>query len=533
MQLSRRDVMKLGILGGAVLYLPVERLARAKDIQSLTRLPVPFTLPFARPADIDLRSNTGLELTMKEVSAQILGPAPAWPATPLWAYVGPEEQVNPTLHVQMDKPVAITHVNALPAKHPKLGHPSDTSVHLHGSASLPQFDGYASDLIPKDKRKTYQYPNVQGARMLWYHDHALGFTAENTYSGLAAQYHLHDGVEVEKRIPQGTFDIPLTIRDALFDRDGSLLFDDNSHSSVMGDVILVNGVPWPEMPVFKRRYRFRVLNGSTSRSYRLSLSDPNAKMWVIASEGGYAPKPVPVSSVRMAMAERYEIIVDFTNCADNALVVLRNGDLPNNVRFANTDKVMRFKVAPGAAPDLSNNELPDSFYTPVPPSADPRAVSTAAEVMGLTAAMAKRIRRFEFIRTNGMWTVNGKTWEDVVASGFTEVQADPALGDIEIWEFVNNSGGWFHPIHVHLVDFKILSRNGRPPAAYEQIPKDTVYLGEGDTIRVIAKFGPHEGRYMIHCHNTVHEDHDMMTQYRVGPEKNPDPNDPRGTPAHP
>ena len=94
--------------------------------------------------------------------------------------------------------------------------------------------------------------------------------------------------------------------------------------------------------------------------------------------------------------------------------------------------------------------------------------------------------------------------------------ADPGLGDVEVWDFENRSGGWFHPMHVHLVDFKVLSRNGRPPFAYERGPKDTAYVGENETVSVLARFGPHRGRYMIHCHNVPHEDHDMMVQFSVG-----------------
>jgi FtsP/CotA-like multicopper oxidase with cupredoxin domain len=75
---------------------------------------------------------------------------------------------------------------------------------------------------------------------------------------------------------------------------------------------------------------------------------------------------------------------------------------------------------------------------------------------------------------------------------------------------------------VHLVDFKILDRNGRPPEPYEIGPKDVVYIGEGETARVIAKFGPRTGKYMMHCHNVVHEDHDMMTNWEVG-QGGPDP----------
>ena len=118
--------------------------------------------------------------------------------------------------------------------------------------------------------------------------------------------------------------------------------------------------------------------------------------------------------------------------------------------------------------------------------------------------------------------MNGQIWDDVVNSGFKLVLGNPGLGDVEIWELRNRSGGWFHPIHIHLIDFRILDRNGRPPLAHEIGPKDTAYVGENETVRVIARYGPQIGRYMMHCHNLVHEDHDMMLQFEVG-QGGPDP----------
>lgn len=94
--------------------------------------------------------------------------------------------------------------------------------------------------------------------------------------------------------------------------------------------------------------------------------------------------------------------------------------------------------------------------------------------------------------------------------------ADPGLGDVEIWDFENRSGGWFHPMHTHLVDYQVLSRNGRPPFAYERGPKDTAYVGENETVSVLARFGPYRGRFMLHGHNVPHEDHDMLVQFSVG-----------------
>ena len=85
-------------------------------------------------------------------------------------------------------------------------------------------------------------------------------------------------------------------------------------------------------------------------------------------------------------------------------------------------------------------------------------------------------------------------------------------------------------VHLHLTDCKILDRDGNPPRPQELGPKDTVYLGEGEDLRLIAEFGAvvttnpdqtevrRSGRYMLHCHNVSHEDHDMMTQFWVGGE---------------
>src|SRR4051812_7684623 len=323
--------------------------------------------------------------------------------------------------------------------------------------------------------------------------------------GLAAFYLLHDDLEERLPIPHGRYAGPVVIRDALFTSSGQLIFDDNGGTSggsgLFGDVILVNGRPWPAMPVERRKYRFRLLNASISRSYLLALStgDP---FTVIGTDGGLMPAPADTTTLRFGMAERYEIVVDFAKYPIGTRVVLENRGLPNNIDFDTTGVVMAFDVAAEASSTANNT---------VPPVINPDS-----EVMRLTPAQAVTTRTMEFKRQGGEWTVNGQTWEDVINSGFTQVVASPKLGDVEIWELRNNSNGWFHPVHIHLVDFKILDRNGQPPLPYEQGPKDVAYVGEGETVRVLMRFGPQVGRYMMHCHNLVHEDHDMMVQFEVG-----------------
>ncbi len=112
---------------------------------------------------------------------------------------------------------------------------------------------------------------------------------------------------------------------------------------------------------------------------------------------------------------------------------------------------------------------------------------------------------------NGGWTINEKFFN------VNEIRATPKQGTAEIWDLQNDGGGWSHPIHIHLVTFRVLSRNGRPPAPYEAGRKDVVELGPDDNVKVIMRFQDFLGRYPAHCHNTVHEDHAMMFRWDVVP----------------
>jgi spore coat protein A len=278
--------------------------------------------------------------------------------------------------------------------------------------------------------------------------------------GPAAQYHLHDDLERRLGIPVGEpYDVPLIIRDAICAKNGELIYDNNSESGVYGDVILVNGVPWPNMRVYNRKYRLR-----------------------------------------------FEVVGDAPTGPD--------GKIPNN--------------------DLPS-QLNDNF-----------------DVTGLTAKDATVKRKFAFERKHGHWTVNGETWEDVIASDYrhtVRAAAGRRRRDLGAREQV----GRLVPPDPHPPDrLQILDRDGKSPFAYERGPKDTVYLGENETVRVIMKFddtrgrnedqkiqqrtnpeaailAPRTGRYMMHCHNLVHEDHDMMVQFEVLPRDGSDdpvPGDP-------
>ncbi|TFB75432.1 multicopper oxidase family protein [Cryobacterium glaciale] len=514
MAISRRQVLLLGGLGAVgvgALSLPL-RAVEAKSVSVLdpAEMPRPFRTsfvqaPMLRPDSIGIDPVNGapvkyFSVTEKAASASILPRL----TTPILGYNG--IYPGPTISVDQGTKVVLRVRNQLPTTHPIDGHLLFSSTHLHGSASLPQFDGYASDVTNPGFRKDYHYPNFQPARTLWYHDHAVHYTALNVYSGLAAQYHMHDPLE-RLLLPQGEFDVALTITDAMFARNGALGYDDSDQSGLWGDVILVNGRPWPVMKVKKRIYRFRVMNACISRSLRPALSTGEA-VTIVATDGGLVPVSQRVASWRHSPAERYEILIDFRRYTTGQRIVLRNLSNKNNVDYDFTNRIMAFDVVEDTV------DTSDPTWNTIPGQ-----LASDNEIMSRQPAAATKERKFRFKRDDltGMWTIDGVTWKDVIASGFTKVAANPDLNDVEIWEFENSSGGWFHPVHIHLIDFKILSRNGRAPFAYEKGPKDVVYVGEGETVRLLMKFGPHRGRYMIHCHNLVHEDHDMMVQFRVGP----------------
>ena len=293
-----------------------------------------------------------------------------------------------------------------------------------------------------------------------------------------------------------------------------MLFNRRDDSGTWGDVILVNGVPWPLMKVQRRKYRFRLLNASISRSFKLFLStgDP---LTVVATDGGLMPAAQVVPSLRHGSGERYEVVIDFSKYRPGQRVVLRNTSPKNNDDYANTNKIMAFEVT-DAPVDTSD----PSALGPVP-----SVLASDNSVMNLKVADAVAKRTMMLERQNGKWTINGTTWEKVVNSGYTKVEGSPVEGSVEMWTLSNPHGGWNHPFHIHLIDFKIVDRNGRPPFAFERGPKDVVYLGENETVRVLARFEGGRGKYMMHCHNLIHEDHDMMSQFEVvAPGKaSPDP----------
>ena len=513
--LPRRDLIRMGLAAGGTLAatpllsriggtsdgagrVSVQAASGAVDGDAPGKPPrVPhFQRALKIPPVLQPTSTAGgvdtYDVVQRPSTAQIL--PPPFPATPIFGFNGiyPGPTINQTRGGNF---TVVRNKNGLPAGHPY-------STHLHGSPSQPFFDGHPDDLTPVGSTKTYKYPNDEESRTLWYHDHAIHQTADHVYRGLVGFFlQAPAAAEIAEfqldQLPSGKYDVPLVVADAQFTEQGRLFFDDDGEDSLWGNVNMVNGVAWPFLNVDRAKYRFRILVASVSRGYNFRLSN-GMPMHVIATDAGLVRSPIPVQSFRHGMAERYEIVIDFSKLKPGDKVTLLNTNRDDELR-----DVMQFVVGNGTGP-----------ARPLP-----QFLNEANEVRFPSTQNVVGTRNFRFERSGGLWVINGLPWDE-------RVVATPRANTTERWIFQNNSGGWFHPVHVHLVDFQIVRRNGRGPFPYEQGLKDVVYVGPNETVELLMTFRPAVqvdpqqpvlGKYVMHCHNLVHEDHDMMTEFDVRP----------------
>jgi spore coat protein A len=427
---------------------------------------------------------------------------------------------------------------------------------------------------------SFNYPNNQRATTLWYHDHSLGMTRLNVYAGPAGFYLIRGGpddVVLDSRDgstailpgpapgvgddPLGQYgEIPIVIQDRSFNADGSLFYPDSRtffdefggpyipdtpvspiwNPEFFGNMMVVNGFTWPYLEVEPRRYRFRLLNGCNSRFLILQFEHPGVEVWQIGAEGGFLPAPVLLNdhpypgstgggaTVLLALAERADIIVDFSAAAGTSFRLLNVGpDEPFGggeigVDFDPSDpdstgQVMEFRVSAGpvADPTTPPQYLQLPAITSVGPAGNTRHLSLNEEVYEPADV--------PFAALLGTWDPN--TGQPTPMLWMDPITENPAVGGVEEWAMYNVTED-AHPIHIHLVQFEVVGREaigGGPSVAGTNDPlpwetgfKDTVISYPGEITRVKMKFD-YPGFYVWHCHIVEHEDNEMMRPYHVGP----------------
>ncbi|WP_306337441.1 multicopper oxidase family protein [Streptomyces sp. KL118A] len=427
---------------------------------------LPEKKPLARTGRADL-----YVMTMQPARAELLPNIP----TDVITYDG--HFPGPVIRARAHRPVVIRQRNRLTVP---------TTVHLHGAAVPPHSDGDPMDVIEPGTERTYHYPNRQPHAPLWFHDHTHHLEAENTYRGLSGSYLLTDPTEAALPLPAGRYEVVIALRDARFDEQGQLAY-------AMGDrarnTLLANGVPYPYFQVAARKYRLRLLNASNQRRFELRLAD-GGPLVQIGSDGGLLTAPHTTDRIALSAGERADVIVDFSRHRVGSSVVLTNTTGPGPAE--DIGEVLRFDVV-RTADDPSR--IPERLRT-LPPLPRPDVQRTVV------------LRMDEGGEHPGAY-IDEKTYDP------QRIDTHIKFGTSEIWTVTNANARAEHNFHLHLVQFRILERAGRPPQPAESGLKDTVFLAPGETVRLQALFNTYRGRYLYHCHMFEHGVRGMMATMQI------------------
>ncbi len=511
-----------------------------------------------------LAACTKYELMAKEIDWNFYSAA-EYPTfnSKVWTYV----DINPNskgdfatgvlrLKAQYGSPVLMRMYNGLP----KNGRDTQgfginqCSPHLHNAHNPPESDGGPMRFFDSGKWWDYWYPNIRAGfasthktgtyhpngkwcpgdwqetqSTLWFHDHRMDFTSQNVYKGMASFYTLFskdinldtDDETTGLRLPSGQYDIPLLFTDKVLDQTGQLFFDNFNIEGILGDQQTVNFKIKPYLTVDRRKYRFRFLDAGPSRFIELSLSSANTTVPItmtrIANCGNLLPKAQVVSSIRLGVAERADVIIDFSKYNPGDVIYLENrleqlnGKGTTGKILASSSKTQLLKFIVSSATVVDNSASLATLQTQV-----------MVPMPDRTKNPIKIRRKFDFGTSNGAWNVNGKFFNPTIVSAY------PIEGSQEEWT-LTSPGGWSHPVHIHHEEFQITKRNGNATTALDDLSrKDVVRIGDaaqgttGSTsITFNMQFRDWVGDYPMHCHNVVHEDHAMMIRFKIVPPTDP------------
>jgi spore coat protein A len=425
--------------------------------------PLPQLLPVNTAGGTDR-----YDISIREGMADVL---PGF-QTPIYGYEG--VYPAPLIRARKGRKAIVRQRNTLPF---------ETNVHLHGGYVPAPHDGHPMDVIPAGSSFDYHYPNDQDAATLWYHDHAHGRTSRTLYYGLVGMYIVQDELEEQLNLPRDEYEVPLIIADHSFNKDGSFRYEENVDLGFRGDTILVNGAVSPRMTVKRRKYRFRLLNGSNARSYTLRLGN-GRPMLQVAGDGGLLSRPVTRARIPFHPAERVEFVIDFSAYGPGEELVLNNAD-----GLGGTVPILRF--------DVEGGRVSEDFEVP----------SRMRQLERLPVANARRT--WNLALGTAAWQINGLGFDP------NRIDVRPRRGSTEIWTFANKSNR-VHPMHLHGFFFRILERSSAPVEVADKSGwKDTVGVLPNETVTVLAWFAPYGGKYVFHCHSLEHADKAMMLQMEV------------------
>jgi blue copper oxidase len=524
-----------GITGLAAGFLRSHR-PRPGDPRAGTEPPLPPDPAFPNP--LRLPGTEGLygladasgsfTLTAKPVRQAIL---PGRPARLLAYEMEQQGKVlhNPVLRARTGTPLRIKFWNAL----------EETSiVHWHGLKVDSNNDGHPHYAVPGGATFDYQFTIANRAATYWYHPHPHHLTGKQVYLGLAGLFIVEDDEELALQnaldLRLGETDIPLVLQDRRLDDDGQLSYkptgEEQRHGH-LGAEVLVNLTPRPHLHVATRLYRFRILNGSNARLYRLAFRQGEHLLdyTVVGTDGGLIDRPRTVKEAFLSPGERVDVLLDLRAAARGDAITLVS--LPFDA--------MHLEPVGGASTHAGHGDHAQHEMPAVNPdgaeleilkiqvqrkAAYDRAVPQELSRIPPPADSAYSPRLIVLDQAKGRWRINGATYQSDATP--IVVQRDT----VEVWDIRNVQPSMPHPMHLHGFQFRVVSREGSPDqqrrlaiepgrlAASDLGWKDTVLVWPGETVRIVTDFShPFQGDqvYMIHCHNLEHEDGGMMVNLKV------------------
>jgi FtsP/CotA-like multicopper oxidase with cupredoxin domain len=432
------------------------------------------------------------------------------------------------------------------------------TIHLHNGHHGSESDGFAGDFFPTGFWKDNLYPNCYAGLdafggngdkkekmgTFWYHDHRAEFTLNNNVLGMNGMYIAYDDTDPghedattgSLRLPgiYGVTDFPVILVDHFFcptSGGRTEMLQDGA-----GDKFIVNGKIQPKLTVRRRKYRFRILNTGPFQTYNLTLIKPDGSvgtMTVIATDANFLEHPIPVDAdanagnsnsisapivpgaIRVSVAERYDVIIDFAafNAGDKLYLKESRSmfvgnpspdPLPPGLDIGNV--LLQFNVInleTGFPPDTPPIPATLCTYPTLPPT--------------------DNTWRWDFVLKQGRFRV--RKLDEIIGCVFDPDHSSHCMlqGTTEEWLINNNvpSSGWTHPVHIHFEEFRTLKRfvNG------VEVPVPPLMSGRKDVTRmepqqgalIKMQFRDYSGRYLIHCHNMAHEDNFMMVRWDIVP----------------
>jgi blue copper oxidase len=420
--------------------------------------------------------------------------------------------------------------------------PENITMHWHGLIIPGAADGGPHQVIAPGKQWKTELSINQPAATLWFHPHYYPSTAGEVIKGLAGLIIIDDEDSARLPLPSrwGIDDIPLIIQDRRFSPDGQF-FDRMNIVAVtngyVGDTVLVNGAHYPEARTARGWLRLRILNGSNARSYRLAASDGRS-LYVIASDGGLLESPVELKEMLVHVGERFELLVDG-----------RNGGAFDLVTLPVSQEIMRLPPFDQSLPLVTirpdgadgGGQMPSSLAALPALPKEPPPLSQELVMNMFKDAQGMMLLKKAGLAMGG----TGKIDPEVAARVVSLIVNEPALPESEQlsangvngksfslqqinfnavrnqdlhWRIAEGTDQMLHPVHIHGCQFRIISKDGKPPEAYRAGWKDTAPVEAGGITEILLRFpypAGRDGSYMAHCHILEHEDSGMMAQFTV------------------